>query len=149
MWNRRKVPYVLHGSLQTLAFLILLPAGMLVAIFRDRIGPSWLPLHMGLQLSGTLCVVAAMAIVTQSQPNSENDEQPTTSTKRAHHMLGWTVATLLAMQWLWVLGGRSLIAASIMTWTWWYRIHVALATTILTLGFAQVGIGIASSRSKN
>ena len=73
--------YIIHGALQVLAYAILLPLGMLVAIFRDWIGSSWLLLHSVFQFSGALASFGALAAIGLAHGNEKTKTKANTQTE--------------------------------------------------------------------
>lgn len=134
--------YKLHGTLQAIAFLLLFPIGVLIALFRERIGPSWRTYHVIFQLTATLTVVVAISSVVyanRQQPKKETSEEENPSAlRRIHKILGPIVASLILVQLLWAFFGRKLM----MDWNRWYQIHITLSGSILLGGITNVLIGL-------
>ena len=132
-----------HGLLQIFAFVIVFPAGILVAIFRDALGPTWIRWHLVLQLIGTIMVTTAIVLIKIKRKNHSHDsiEGKGSGAMDMHRYIGPVVFVALVLQWIWALYMRGKI-----DWIWWFRVHVVLAGIILLGGWFQIYLGI---RAKN
>jgi len=135
--------YIIHGLLQATAFLILYPLGALVALFRDRIGEHWRPLHISLQLFATFLVFVAVGIVKLAETKKEKEKEAKTGWRKAHTILGPMVVSIIILQLLWAFLGRRMMT----DWVLWYRIHMVLSALIILGGVTNVAIAIRMNRT--
>lgn len=131
----------IHGILQTVAFLLLLPIGVAIAVLRHHIGPGWLKYHVFFQLLATLVVFTASGLQFykwyQRRKESRAAPKRTISPKLLTHIvLGSTVTVLLILQVFWAYLGRRYFE-----WMTWYYVHVALASIIILGGLTNLWIG--------
>lgn len=124
--------YKFHGMLQALAFLILYPLGALIAIFRQRIGPSWFYAHIGIQLVATICVFTAVGFVIFTKHKHEQQKK----IPQIHRILGKTLVGIILLQYVWAIFGKRFVS-----WSVWLVIHMILAGLLLTLGWLQIYLG--------
>lgn len=135
-----------HGILQTIAFLVVLPIGALIAILRRQIGEGWLKYHVAFQLTGVAIVFIAGGIQLYKwhlqRKNAPKDaEAPPTKRKLSpkiliHIILGSLVSLVLIVQLFWAFLGRRYFE-----WMTWYYVHVALSSFIIAGGVTNLWIG--------
>ena len=145
--------YLLHGILQAKAFLILFPAGILIAIFRESIGIRWLMYHIVCQVLAALCVFTAVAVMmyakylenknknqdkNKDQDKKKHDHSGSKESFSYHVYLGFAVVGLIVFQLIWasLLRNSSIIPRPI-----WLRIHILLAVAILAGGWTNIYLG--------
>jgi predicted permease len=120
----------IHIMLQTLAFFVLFPLGVIIAAFRSVIGQSWLFWHVCFQLLGSVCVVAAVMVISMASKKHHNHTY-------THRLLGKVVVSLIVIELIWAFIGRRIVP-----WNVWLTIHVVLATLILACGWANIYLGV-------
>ena len=129
--------YTIHKSLQALAFLVLFPLGALTALLRQRIGPSWLMWHIGFQLTASIAVFSAVAIVVFLKPSKQKEEEHEENKfNKLHKIIGPLVTLLIVMQLAWAFGGKGIVSLNT-----WYVLHVVFAILIVGLGWTNLYIG--------
>ncbi len=128
--------YQIHGILQLLAFLVLFPIGVVIALMRNTIGPKWLIYHIFFQISAALCVfiASALVIIAEKGKKESHDHEDNKPLARLLHVWnGRIVVTLIFLQLLWAFFGKFFVPLSL-----WYMTHITFAILILLGGFAQV-----------
>jgi len=141
--------YLLHGILQAKAFLVLFPAGILIAVFRESIGIRWLMYHIICQFLAALCVFTAVAVMMYAKysenknkdKDRDKDEYAHDESKESvpyHVYLGFAVVGLIVFQLIWasLLRNSSIIPRPV-----WLRIHILLAVGILAGGWTNIYLG--------
>lgn len=136
--------YVFHGILQAISFCFLYPIGATVAIFRDRVGECWKPIHIGFQLMASFLVFVAILLATVADRRKKAETKKATKLRKVHQLIGKTVVSLIILQILWAFFGRRIVS----DWFVWYYIHVALSSLIITLGITNVLIAWRMLRKK-
>ena len=137
-----KTLYTLHALLQAKAFLILFPIGILIALFKRFIGPSWFILHIVFQSLGVFCVFAAIALMAYAQYLKNKTKEPNSKTPDdnkpipAHVIIGIIIVCLIVLQLIWAIFFRHIIEREI-----WKLIHIIFAILILTLGWTNLYLG--------
>lgn len=143
--------FMIHGILQVIAFAILFPLGILVAIFRDYVGDRWFMYHVTLQLTATAAVFVAVAIAavaiaaSTKKKEKEKEENKTPKNKTSTHVIvGFVLVGLICLQILWAMYFRHIVPRPI-----WYVIHMILATVIILLGWANLYLGYRHYQNHN
>ena len=150
--------FILHGILQSIAFIVLFPLGALVAYFRENIVAIWFPIHVSLQMMGLLVVLIALYVMyvakkttslpkkeqaaekqeeKQAEKQAEKEEGKVSTSRELHRFIGPLVVFALFIQFFWAFYGRKIVE-----WTTWYRIHMMLATIVILGGFTNIFFGI-------
>ena len=143
-----KTLYTIHALLQVIAFLVLFPLGIIIALTKNYIGPSWFILHIIFQSLGVFCVFAAIAFMAYAQ-YLKNKNKTNTTTKEpnsntpdtnqqlpAHVIIGIIIVCLIILQLIWAVFLRHTINRDI-----WVLIHIILAVLILSLGWTNLYLG--------
>jgi len=133
--NNVRLLYIIHGLLQVIAFVVLYPIGALIALFRNSIGPLWLPVHVTIQLLATFCVFLALGIMIYAKSVVKNNDSSRFS--RKHEILGFTLIFCIILQLIWAVFMRAHVP-----WTVWFNVHLALATFIIVGGYVNVFLGV-------
>jgi hypothetical protein len=136
--------FQVHGTLQVLAFAVLFPIGILVALFRNYIGVHWFVLHVCIQLAASataiLALVVVMVAVHQRDSNKDKDKTKhvvVKSTKTSLHVIvGYSVFALIVFQVIWAMALRNVIPRYI-----WYIVHMAIAVGIIVGGWTNLYLG--------
>ena len=123
--------YQIHGLFQVIAFIILFPLGAAIAYFRNRIGPLWRPLHIGIQLLAIAFVFIAYAIVKYANSKKKSSEKK--SINQIHKGLGYTVLVFIVLQLIWAFFGKWIVP-----WMTWYYIHMTLSALIIISGITNI-----------
>jgi amino acid transporter len=126
---------LVHALLQVIAFCVVLPAGVLIAIFRQYIGAIWLPLHIACQLIGSAMVLVAVALMRMSHKDHDDDHED--KKFDPHKIVGYTVLALIIVELLWALVARRFVPYVL--WLW---IHVFLAFAILAGGWLNIYLAL-------
>lgn len=128
--------YTLHGLLQEIAFLVLFPIGIIIALCKLYIGSKWFILHILFQTVGIVCVISAVLIMAYAKYL----EKPTNKSSRKsiplHVYIGIAIVILILFQVVWAVLMRDKIDRNI-----WTRIHIILASIILILGWTNLYLG--------
>ena len=131
--------YEIHGILQFIAFVILFPLGILVAVFRNWIGSMWFVIHVGLHSAAILTLIAALLCVGlasyNKNKNKEKDKKETRDTP-LHVILGYIVVGLVFFQIVWAVGLREVVP-----FPTWLLVHGILAISILVTGWINLYLG--------
>ena len=128
--------YAVHGVLQALAFGVLFPLGMAVALYRDSIGYNWFRLHVGIQAIAVITMFIAVACVVIEKINRDTTYTYIEKTTPTHVVVGGLVVLLVCIQILWALVIRRFVPYSI-----WYNGHVILALGIVITGWINIYLG--------
>ena len=132
--------YLLHGILQIVAFLILFPIGILIAIFKNYIGAYWFISHILFQSFGIICVFTAVLVMIYAkslQNIKDTNPTPTTNTNTTtnmhtqnspslHAIIGFIIIALIIIQVIWAVFVRKIINHDL-----WAKIHLVLAILII------------------
>lgn len=124
-------PYQIHGLLQSIVFFILYPLGALIAVFRNQIGPSWRPYHVGIQLTASTLFFIAIGMVAYASYGKPKKES--SQIRTLHRWNGRLIALLIVTQLFWAYQGRNYVE-----WMTWYYIHISLSASILLLGWTNI-----------
>ncbi|KAK3360543.1 hypothetical protein B0T25DRAFT_131252 [Lasiosphaeria hispida] len=143
------VKTALHGFFMALAFLLLLPAGVLASLFSSGssrhtdAGISAFRLHWMVQAAAMACILVGLVLGLLLQPRLS----------AAHHLVG--VATISAIGVQVSLGmahyhtqlmrahhARGSARAPQKRWTWMARVHISLGRVVLLAGYASVLTGM-------
>jgi hypothetical protein len=127
-------PFQIHGVIQLLVFLILFPTGAIVALLRDKIGPSWRRIHVGIQLTAVVLYLIAVSIAFYANQQRKVDK-PRPFINHLHRWVGRTVGTLILLQVIWAFFGRQWVM-----WDTWYTIHMTLSASIILGGLTNIMI---------
>ena len=141
--------YMLHGILQTLAFLILFPIGIIIALCKNYIGPRWFILHILFQSFGIICVFTAVILAVYAESlkskinhtNRQEDIHVQTPNNKSelpqlHVIFGIVVIILIIKQIIWAVFVRKIINHDL-----WAKIHLILALLILGFGWTNIYLG--------
>jgi len=137
-----KTLYTLHALLQGTAFLILFPIGILIALFKTFIGPSWFILHILFQSLGVFCVFTAIALMAYAHYLKHKTKEPNSKTPNeikampTHVIIGIIIVCLIVLQLIWAIFFRHVIEREI-----WKFIHLIFAILILILGWTNLYLG--------
>lgn len=138
--------YKVHGVLQMTAFFLLFPLGAAIALFREKIGPSWKQYHIIIQLTATFIVFLAISSVLyakslEKQINNQTETKIETKTenkiRKTHKILGPLVVSVIIIQILWAYQGRNLVE-----WNTWYITHMTFSVFIIFGGITNVIFGM-------
>ena len=144
--------YMLHGILQTLAFLILFPIGIIIALCKNYIGPRWFILHISFQSFGIICVFTAIILAVYAESlkskdaHIDGDKEPVNNKSEIpslHVILGIIVIILLITQIIWAVFVRKIINHDL-----WAKIHLILALLILGFGWTNIYLGYKHYKSQ-
>lgn len=124
-------PYQIHGLLQSIVFFILYPLGALIAVFRNQIGPSWRPYHVGIQLTASVLFFIAISIVAYASYGKPKEKS--SQIRTLHRWNGRLIALLIVTQLFWAYQGRNYVE-----WMTWYYVHMSLSASILLLGWTNI-----------
>ena len=128
--------FAIHGILQLITFAVLFPLGILIAIFRERVGPNWFKLHVGIQITGSLTLLSALIIVSIAKKQKQKEDNDSITHLPAHVIVGRIVVILVILQLIWAIAFRHIIPRPI-----WFAIHMVLATGIITVGWTNLYLG--------
>lgn len=137
-----KTLYTVHALLQAKAFLVLFPIGIIIALCKTFIGPSWFMLHIIFQSLGVFCVFAAIAFMAYAQYLKNKTKEPNSKTPEiskpipTHVIVGIIIVCLIIAQLIWAVFLRHVINREI-----WVLIHIILAILILGLGWTNLYLG--------
>lgn len=136
--------YKWHALLQVIAFLILLPIGVIIAILRNYIGPGWHWWHVTIQFVATIMIFTAIVLVkiaermyTQKEDDDKKVTRETNKYIKWHKIVGPIVVSLIILQWIWAYFGIKIVGS----FNIWLTIHAIIAFLILPLGWLQVYLG--------
>ncbi len=128
--------YAVHGILNTLAFIVILPLGAIIALMRNCIGPSWYNYHVFLQLTGMLFVFIASSLVLYKKiTNKNNPKEEENIYKKYHKIIGPIIVTLVFIQLLWATMIKKYVNKPL-----WYIVHGILALLIIVGGWVNVAL---------
>lgn len=125
--------FAVHGILQLIAFGVLFPLGVLVALFREYVGPRWFILHMSLQSAATILMVIAITIAGFAGSSEKEHVEIHVPT---HIIVGYTLVGLVCAQIIWAVFFRHTVNRPL-----WYVIHMCFAAAIIGLGWLNVYLG--------
>jgi hypothetical protein len=128
--------YAIHGVLQVIAFAVLFPLGVLVAVFREWIGSSWFVAHVALQSAATLTLIAALACAGVAENANKNKHDHNDHNTSLHVIVGYCVVGLVAFQIVWAVFLRQVVPRPI-----WLAVHSVLAIGILGTGWTNLYLG--------
>lgn len=134
-------PYQIHGIIQLLVFLILFPSGAIVALLRDKIGPSWRRIHVTIQLTATFLFIVAISLALYLGYNRVPEKD--TKLQKTHRTLGRIIAGCILLQIIWAFFGRGWVM-----WDTWYTIHMILSALIILGGFTNIMIAYMMMKTK-
>lgn len=136
-------PFQIHGLIQSLVFLILFPIGAMVALLRDKIGPSWRRIHVSIQLTGVALYLTAVSIAFYANQKRKATMQEKPLINQLHIWIGRTVGTLILLQVIWAFFGRSWVM-----WDTWYVVHMTLSALIILGGITNIIIAVTMTKNK-
>lgn len=127
--------YQVHGILQALAYLIFFPLGILMAVLRDYVGPSWFELHIIFHTLGLACTLIAVAIIEigEKKKSEESKNKQVSKYQKYHTSLGPVIITIVLLQFLWAIIGRKVVRRDI-----WFIGHITLSALILIGGWTNI-----------
>ena len=129
--------YELHGILQFIAFVVLFPLGILVAVFRNTIGSTWFVIHVTLHSAAILTLIAALVCIGIATYNKNRLESQDTKIQiPLHVILGYIVVGLVFSQIVWAVGLRHVVPRPT-----WLFVHGILAISILATGWINLYLG--------
>jgi uncharacterized membrane protein YbjE (DUF340 family) len=134
--------YALHGILQIVAFAILFPLGILVAVFRDLVGERWFSLHIGIQTTAIVTVFVALVIAAIANYNKDNNKDNEKKDKNdttpipTHVIVDSIVVVIILCQLVWAIYLRHIVPRPM-----WLVMHIILATGIILAGWTNLYLG--------
>ena len=128
--------FAVHGILQCIAFGILFPLGILVALLRNYVGEKWFTFHVGIQLTAVATVFVALIIASIATAYKPKQPSPRPTPTPVHVIVGYVILGLIIFQLVWAMGLRHVIDRPL-----WYAIHMILASCIIVGGWTNLYLG--------
>lgn len=92
-----------HAFLMIGAMLYVLPCGILSAVFKEKLGPAWIKIHLPMQMLGSGAVLCGLVVIISCLSQADRDPDFETSTAFGiHTVLGFIAIVFVAVQ---VAGG--------------------------------------------
>jgi hypothetical protein len=133
--------FTVHKFLMYFTFCILLPIGILIALFRSRIGNNWYTYHKHIMLS--VLIGAFIGILISLYAKDLEGEVNTHKLSTRHGIIGVIVVVLLLLNIMWAIVVRRYVKDenSKLTRTMWLNGHRTFGTLILIFVIYNVYLG--------